>query len=527
MLEKKHDSQKNSEVVNIDGTNLTPEKIWRIIKRKNKSIISLSNNLDAVDRSYAILQKMAEKKIIYGVNTGFGPMASHVMGKSDLITLQRNLVRSHASGAGKPLSDEYVLATMVVRLNTLAMGYSGVSPELLKRLTLYINNQIIPIVPEHGAVGTSGDLIQLAHIALALIGEGEVRYMGKLQNTSDVLKKLGIAPYTLKIKEGISLINGTSFMTGIAALLLQDIERQYNIAIHIGALALEVTSAYDDSIAEKLHIKRPHKGQGEVARRMRTLLSDSKRLTARYVNKEATIKNEAYRLPCVIQDVYSFRCIPQVLGPLYDSLLYAKEIITTEINSATDNPLIDIDEEIFLHGGNFHGDYIAVTLDQLKIPLIKMTLMSERRTNFFLDEKINKTFPPFLNSNRPGLTLALQGLQFTATSTVAQNQTLAFPHSVHSISTNGANQDIVSMGTDAALFLHKVVENSYIILAIELITLLQAMDITGDHEHYSSKGRLLYENVRTFSKTIHEDRPLTADIEKCVEFMKSWKGWDE
>lgn len=526
MSEKEPDSILDSDTTIIDGKMLTLEKIWSILKKKNKPSISLAGNIDTAMRSHAILQDTAEKKIIYGVNTGFGPMASHIIGKNDLIVLQRNLIRSHASGAGKPLGDKYVLAAMVVRLNTLTMGYSGVSPELLKQLTLYINHQIIPVVPEHGAVGTSGDLLQLAHIALALMGEGKVRHMGKLQNTADVLKKLGISPYTLKIKEGISLINGTSFMTGVAALLFRDIERQYNISVRLSALALEVCRSYDDIIAEKLHSKRPHKGQGEVARRIRSLLKDSKRLTIRYINKEATITNESYALPSAIQDVYSFRCAPQVIGPLYDSLQYAKEIITTEMNSATDNPLIDVDDKIFLHGGNFHGDYIAVTIDQLKIPLIKMTLMSERRTNFFLDHKVNGIFPPFLNRNRPGLTLALQGLQFTATSTVAQNQTLAYPHTVHSISTNGSNQDIVSMGTDAALFLGKVVENSYIILAIELITLLQAMDITGDHEHYSLSGRTLHNSVRKFSKTIDEDRPLSTDVSKCIEFLKSWNGWD-
>ncbi len=521
-MQKASSKEAIDNLIDLDGTSLTPESIWLIVNSP-KIKVTVRKNISQILAAHSFLCKSAEKKIIYGVNTGFGPMASRIISKEKLRELQKNLIRSHASGAGEPLREDFVLAAMIVRLNTLSKGVSGVSLALISHLISFINHRIIPVVPEHGAVGTSGDLVQLAHIALALIGEGEVFYKGKRLPTKKVLRQLNITPYTLQIKEGISLINGTAMMSGIASILLHDAEKISTASLQLGAFSLEIIGAYDDSIAKELHKLRPHAGQFSAAKSIREFLKDSKRLHCRYDSKSnnTDINSTTYALPRAIQDVYSFRCIPQIIGPLLETVVHARRVIAIEINSATDNPLIDIKKGKFLHGGNFHGDYIATIIDQLKIPLIKASLLSERRINYLLDEKINGSFPPFLNLNTPGLTLALQGLQFVATSTAAQNQTFAFPHSIHTISTNGSNQDVVSMGTDAALFLSKIIDNIYIIFAIELINLLQAFDITHDYKNFSTTAKVFYKKARMVSPQIKEDRSLTPDINSLIHLLKN------
>lgn len=512
----------NQEKIEITGENLTVKDIARLVKNK-KNTVSISDTvLGRAKKSEDFLHREINNKILYGINTGFGPMASHILAKGQLEELQINLIRSHAVGMGKPIDNEYVLAAMIVRLNTLVKGFSGVSPELLKLLASFINKRIIPVVPEHGAVGTSGDLVQLAHIALALTGGGQVFHEGTIQNTSTVLKKLMITPHSLKPKEGLALINGTSVMSGIGAILIKDVERLIGLAMRNGALSLELVHAFDDSISERLNSLRPHHGQTAVAKNLRNLLKTSKSLKKRSVLKNMLNGTEDVReMPEAIQEIYSLRCIPQILGPIVDQLAKSKTDIETEINSVTDNPIIDAEQEKFLHGGNFHGDQIASTLDFLKIAVVKMTILSERRINFFLNHSVNKIFPPFLNLKKPGLTLGLQGLQFVATSTAAQNQSLAFPHHIHSIPTNSDNQDVVSMGTDAALLATKVVENAYIVLTIEALTLAQAVDFKNNKDLLSEESLKLFSKIRTISPVIIEDREMKTELQGVLDLLRN------
>jgi len=505
----------------LDGNSLTIEDIYRLVKDKTVKVKVSDHALKAVLRSRKFVDKEMNSKVIYGINTGFGPMASHVIGNTQLLDLQSNLIRSHAAGAGAPINDEFVLASMVVRLNTLIKGYSGVSDELVERLQKFINKRIIPVVPEHGAVGTSGDLVQLAHIALALMGEGEVMYLEKRQDTSAVLKKLRIRPYQLKTKEGLALINGTATMAGIAAILCMNANRILSLAVRNGALSLELVHGLSDSLSEVLHQLRPHNGQVVVAETMRNIVDSSKLLRERgELQKRVKLEGDVYEILEEVQQVYSLRCIPQILGPVYDTYNRTKECVEVEINSVTDNPIVDTNGKIFLHGGNFHGDYIATAVDQLKASFVKLTLLSERRINFFLNDKLNKILPPFINLSKPGLTLALQGIQFVATSTAAQNQTLAFPHSIHSIPTNADNQDIVSMGTDAALFANKVLENASIVLAIELITLSQAVDHLGVKNKLSKSSQEIFGKIRRIMPKIQDDRSLSTELEKIIKYIK-------
>ncbi len=266
-------------------------------------------------------------------------------------------------------------------------------------------------------------------------------------------------------------------MSGIASILCKESEILLNTAISSGCLALELVNAFSDGISAELQAARPHPGQIKVAERMRAILKNSKLLRSREdFQEKQKVGRELRVISEGVQEFYSLRCIPQILGPVSDTLEYATSHVSLEINSATDNPLVDVKHQTFLHGGNFHGDYISSVVDQLKMTIVKLTILSERRSNFFLNNNVNKFFPPFMNLKRPGLTLGLQGLQFVATSTTANSQTLAFPQYVHSISTNADNQDVVSMGTDSALIASRVVENAFVVLSVEMMALAQAVD---------------------------------------------------
>ncbi len=510
----------------IDGKSLTVPILNTLASGKKLRLRIPATSLRQISKTHAILLTEVKKGPIYGVNTGFGPLANRVLPPQSLIELQYNLIRSHASGAGEPLPPEFVRAAMLVRLNTLSRGNSAISAALAKHYAACIEASIIPVVYEHGAVGTSGDLVQLAHIALGLIGEGKV-YNGHRHShipASVALKRAKLTPHRLRPKEGLAMINGTAMMTGVAALVTQHTQQLLEYAVRNGALALELVHAYGDSINPRLHELRPHPGQKLVANKLRSLVEGSLLLRDRTELVFSEDVRNVQELPEAIQQVYSLRCIAQILGPLAETLEHTTAVLNREMNSVTDNPVYDERGKRFLHGGNFHGDYVAVAMDQLKIPLVKMIMLSERRINFFLNENVNKSFPPFLNLQQPGLTLALQGLQFVATSTTAQAQTFAFPHTVHSIPTNGDNQDLVSMGTDAALLAHKVVENAYIVMAIEMITLAQAVDCAKNVRKLSPSGKKHYAFIRKFVQVVQQDRPLQPAVEALVAALKQGKG---
>lgn len=508
----------------VTGADLTPENVAYAAHHPSSVTITVPEWVYARARSSRdVLENAMGEEVIYGVNTGFGPMADRIIAREDLQELQYNLVRSHAAGVGQPIATQFVRAAMLVRLNTLARGDSGVTPELIGHLCACLNADIIPLVPEHGAVGTSGDLLQLAHIALGLIGEGNVWYGGAVQTAAEALTDAGLHPYHLQPKEGLALINGTAVMTGIAAIAAVDTQRLLQTGVRATALANELCGAHADALSATLHAARGQPGQERVAAILRTLLTDSNQIQYRYSeHTEPRVTETLQTLSKPIQNVYSLRCAPQVLGPMFESLDVAHGTIQRELNASTDNPLVDTQDETFLHGGNFHGDYIACTVDTLKQHMTKLSLLSERRTNFFCNSAANGYWPPFLNANQPGLTLGLQGLQFAATSTAADNQSLAYPHSVHSISTNGDNQDVVSMGTDAALFATKVIANTRYVLAIELSMLSQAAYTSKEKEtSFSHHSQQLLHSIRTYLPPTVSDRSLSQEVEHLVTAMQN------
>ena len=505
-------------MVNLsDG--LTFEEIARVVEENEKVELGLET-AERISRSFNFLGAFAEKKVIYGINTGFGPMAQYRVDDIHLRELQYNIIRSHSCGAGRPLDNRYVRAAMLARLSNFAIGKSGIAPQLAQQLVDFLNNEIYPVVPEHGGVGASGDLVQMAHIGLALIGEGEVSYKGATISASVALDLCGIKPLDIKIREGLAIANGTSVMTGIASVNVFLAEKLFNWSILASVMMNEIAESYDDFVSEPLANSRPHPGQIYVAELMREYFSTFSRLRKRE-HFLYNGKNDERIFEHKVQGYYSLRCVPQVLGPVWDTLVYAKDVVEREFNSVCDNPVVDADSGSIYHGGNFHGDYISLEMDKLKIAITKLTMLAERQLNYLFHDRINGILPPFVNLGVLGLNYGLQAAQFTATSTTAESQSLCSPVYVHSIPNNNDNQDIVSMGTNSALMAAKVVENAFQVLSIQYMALLQAIDFLEISDKISTESKKIYRELRDIFPLFTEDSPLCGDIERITDYLKN------
>ncbi|WP_335965149.1 aromatic amino acid ammonia-lyase [Galbibacter sp. PAP.153] len=471
-----------------------------------------------IDKSHNFLKKFSENKIIYGVNTGFGPMAQYKIEDSKRVQLQYNLIRSHASGTGNPIPPLYVKAAMLARLNTLSLGNSGVHKSVIELMTVLINKDITPLIYEHGGVGASGDLVQLAHLALVLIGEGEVFYKEEWKKASEVYKAEGITPINVVLREGLALINGTSVMTGIGIVNSIYARRLLNWSIGCSAAINEIVQAYDDHLSQELNNTKKHIGQRAIAKIMRDHLKDSS-LTRKREHHLYDVKEEVSVFEDKVQEYYSLRCVPQILGPVLDTLNCTERILIEEVNSANDNPIVSIESEHVYHGGNFHGDYVSLEMDKLKIVVAKMSMLAERQLNYLLNSKLNNILTPFVNLGTLGLNFGMQGVQFTATSTTAENQMLSNSMYVHSIPNNNDNQDIVSMGTNSALITKKVIENTFEVIGIELITIVQAIEYLGVQNKVSSKTKAMYDTIRKVVPAFKEDLVMYPYVNKVKEII--------
>ena len=485
----------------------------------NHKLIQIDQTvLETVQKSFEFLKAFSENKIIYGVNTGFGPMAQYKIEDSDRKQLQYNLIRSHASGAGNPIPPLYVKAAMLARLNTLCLGNSGVHQSVIELMVALINKNITPVIYEHGGVGASGDLVQLAHLALVLIGEGEVIYKAEKCKTKDVFKKENLKPIRIELREGIALMNGTSVMTGIGIINTIFSRNLLNWMVTASSAINEIVKAYDDHFSFELNQSKKHKGQREIAKLMRDHLKNSTLIKKR----EHHLYNEVNNVSVFedkVQEYYSLRCVPQILGPVLDTLNTVESILIEEVNSANDNPIVDVKNNNVYHGGNFHGDYVSLEMDKLKLVVTKTTMLAERQLNYLLNPNLNKILPPFVNLGKLGLNFGMQGVQFTATSTTAENQMLSNPMYVHSIPNNNDNQDIVSMGTNAALITKKVIENAYEVLAIELITIVQAIEYLELKDKVSLKTRSMFDDIRAIVPNFKEDIVMYPYINAVKEFL--------
>ena len=506
-------------MVNVGGGALSLDNVSEILFN-NKGIELDKGAVQKVETSFQFLQQFSSNKLIYGINTGFGPMAQYKVSQENLLQLQYNLIRSHSSGGGNLMSPLSVKAVMIARLNSLMQAYSGVHTETVELLKELINKNVSPCIFEHGGVGASGDLVQLAHLALVLIGEGEVIYEGEIHPTEVIFKKLKIKPLSIHIREGLAILNGTSAMTGIGMVNIIQAQKLLEWSVMLSAMINEVVEAFDDHYSYELNIVKHHKGQNKIAAMLRDILQDSKMIRNRSEHLYNPDKLNQEVFEDKVQEYYSLRCVTQVLGPIYDTICNAEKVVVDELNSVNDNPVIDVENKNIFHGGNFHGDYVSLEMDKLKIAITKLSMLSERQLNYLLNEKLNKKFPPFVNLGVLGFNFGMQGMQFTATSTVAENQTLSFPMYVHSIPNNNDNQDIVSMGCNAAIMTKKVIDNSFEVLAIQMMTVLQAIDYLGCVPRLSTQTLKVYKTIREIFPKFVGDQPKYKDLNKIKSYFE-------
>jgi histidine ammonia-lyase len=488
---------------------------------KQKQIVLDKAALNKVDINFEFLKQFSSNKLIYGINTGFGPMAQYKVNEENILQLQYNLIRSHSSGSGKIMPAQLSKALMIARLNSFMQAYSGVHTDVIELLKELINLNINPCIYEHGGVGASGDLVQLAHLGLILIGEGEVIFEDNIYPTVEIFNKFNLKPLSIHIREGLAVLNGTSAMTGIGMINIIQAQKLLNWSVLFSAMINEIVEAFDDHYSQELNIVKHHKGQNKIASVMRDVLKDSKMIRNRseHLYNPDNLDQEVFEDK--VQEYYSLRCVTQVLGPIYDTIRQAETVVVNELNSVNDNPVIDHENQNIFHGGNFHGDYVSLEMDKLKIAITKLSMLAERQLNYLLNSKLNQKLPPFVNLGVLGFNFGMQGMQFTATSTVAENQTLSFPMYVHSIPNNNDNQDIVSMGCNAALMTKRVIDNSFEVLGIHLMTILQAIDYLNCQDRLSAVSRSLYDQARVIFPKFVEDQPKYKDLARIKEFLEN------
>lgn len=491
-------------MVELKGYGLTLKIIKEILDKG--LVVSASNaSLEAVQKSRDAVEKIvAEGKVVYGINTGFGKFSDVSIDQNDVRDLQINLIRSHACGVGEPFPQLVSKVMLLLRANALLKGFSGIRPVVVERLLEFFNKDIVPVIPQQGSLGASGDLAPLSHLVLPLVGEGEVFYQGKRMLAQEVLFLEGIAPLTLEAKEGLALINGTQAMTAMGVVGYLEAENLAYQAEIIASLSLESHKGIIDAFAEEIHLARGYQQQVDTAARIRNYLKDSKLTT-----RQGEIR---------VQDAYSLRCIPQVHGASWQALDYVKEKLEIEINAATDNPLIFHDGDMVVSGGNFHGQPIAFAMDFMKIAVAELANISERRIERLVNPQLND-LPPFL-SPEPGLQSGAMILQYSAASLVSENKTLAHPASVDSIPSSANQEDHVSMGTIGSRHAYQIIQNARRVLAIELMCALQALEYRGVNLMATST-RSLFEKSREVVPSIVKDRIFSTDIERLTEWLKN------
>jgi len=503
-------------MIRIDGHSLDITNLHRLIYEGSFLYVD-KDALETVAKSHAFLSEFSKDKLIYGMNTGFGPMAQYRINEAELIDLQYNIIRSHSSGLNDYLEKDYAKAVLINLLNAMLRGFSGVHTDLIHLIVAMIIDDVIPCIPLHGSVGASGDLVQMAHVALSIIGEGEVYCNGAIMDTAEAFRIKSINPLKISIREGIAVMNGTTAMTAVAALNIYRAETALEWSLALSACMNEMMKSYDDHYSDGLNKVRLQSGQQVVALAMRDFLKSSSRTQSREKLYEKTVAETLIEQK--VQPFYSLRCVPQILGPVYDTLAFAHTIVQNELNSTTDNPIVDATERNVYHGGNFHGDYISLEMDKLKLVMTRLGMLSERQLNYLMNPAINGCLTPFVNSGVLGLNFGFQGIQFTATSTAAENQALSTSNYIHSIPNNNDNQDIVSMGFNAACSAKKVVDNVFEILAIQSAAVIQGIDMLGCKDELSTTSREIHSGLREIFAPLKNDRSTRKDLMKLKEFM--------
>ena len=480
-------------MIELNGNNLTLEQAGRVVFFGEQ--VSMSNAARAnVARSAAQVEEIvAAGAPVYGINTGFGKLSTESIPRDHLRELQRNIVLSHAVGVGTPLPETAVRAMLLFRINSLLTGASGIRPETIDYLIDLLNHGIHPVVPAQGSVGASGDLAPLAHIALVLIGAGEAISHGTRISGADALHQIGRPPLTLGPKEGLALLNGTQYMTGLGFLVYTQGLKLWAAAVGAAAMTLEGLRGFSAPFAASLNAARPHPGQVHVAEMIRAITAGSSLL-------DTTTGD--------VQDAYSLRCIPQVIGPAWEALRFLKEKLEIEINSATDNPLLFPNGAV-LSGGNFHGEIIGLAVEMATLALSEVGNIAERRIDRLLNSP-DRGLPPFLVQER-GINSGFMLAQYTAAALASENKILCHPAIADSIPTSGGKEDHNSMASISARKGLQICENLSHIIAIEYLCAAQALDVQGVN-NAGEKTRLLHTRVRTYSPHLESDRPLSSEI---------------
>ena len=493
----------------ITGDSLTLPQVGEVARSGRKIVLS-DRAREAIVQAHALVTEIVEaERAVYGVSTGFGELSTVHIGKDKNKCLQRNLILSHACALGEPLPKDVVRAIMLLRLNTLAKGFSGVSPAVTDLLINLLNLDIVPYIPEQGSLGASGDLANLAHMALVLIGEGQAWYRDELISGGEALNRAGLQPVVLSGKDGLAIINGTQIMAGIGSLSLLDAENLYLAANLAAALSFEalrgITAAYDS----RIHSLRPHPGQLETARFMLNAVAGSE-----YVDSRSDV-----------QDPYTLRCVPQVHGAVLDAINYVAGTLSVEINAVTDNPIILTKTGEVISGGNFHGEPLALALDFLGLAVSELANISERRIERLVNPQLNYGLPAFL-VEEGGVNSGLMIPQYVAAAIVSENKVLAHPASVDSIPSSANKEDHVSMGAIAARKAKAIVENVRRVLAIELLVAAQAIDVQPQRK----LGRVtakLYAKIRELVPTLEKDRVLATDIKSLAAMLSDVSFYEE
>lgn len=495
------------EKVFIDGNNLTLEEFVQVARIGER--VELSDEaIVKVEKARALVDKFVdENKVVYGITTGFGSFSDVVITGEETKVLQRNLIISHACGVGNPLDEDVVRGVMLLRANALAKGFSGIRLSTLNTLIDMINRRVHPIIPEKGSLGASGDLAPLSHMVLVMIGEGEAIYEGIRMSGKEAMEKAGIKTVELTAKEGLALINGTQVLTSIGALTIYDSINLSKTADIVAALTAEALNGIVDAFDPRVHKIRPHTGQISTGENLLRVLDGSKMTT-----RQGELR---------VQDAYSIRCIPQVHGASKDCFKYVKERVEIELNSATDNPLIFVDEEDVISGGNFHGQPMALSFDFLAIGLAELANISERRLERLVNPALSNGLPAFL-VEKGGLNSGFMIVQYSAASLVSENKILAHPASVDSIPSSANQEDHVSMGTIAARKAKEIMNNVRKVLAMEILGACQAIDLRGN-KGLGEGTSIAYNIVRDNIEFMKVDRVMYLDINKCEEVIKSEK----
>lgn len=491
-------------MVIVDGNSLNLDDFIKVT-RDNEKIKLSEEAIHKVEVARAYTDKLVEDgKVVYGITTGFGKFSDVRIKEEETKTLQRNLIISHSCGVGEPFPIDIARGIVLLRVNALAKGHSGIRLETLNTMIDMLNKNVTPIIPEKGSLGASGDLAPLAHMVLVMIGEGEAYYNGEILPGKEAMDKAGIDIVELTSKEGLALINGTQVMTSVGAHTVYDAMNLSKTSDIIMGLTMEALNGITDAFDDKVSLVRPHKGQIDTGRNVLKIVDESENTT-----RQGDLR---------VQDAYSLRCVPQIHGASKDCINYVKEKVEIEMNSVTDNPLIFVEEDQVISAGNFHGQPMAITFDFLAIGLSELANVSERRLERLVNPALSYGLPAFL-TEKGGLHSGFMIVQYAAASLVSENKVLAHPASVDSIPSSANQEDHVSMGTIAARKANEILGNVRKVLAMELLAACQGVDLRKD-QGLGKGTQIAYDVVRESIPTLTDDRIMHLDIDKCEEILK-------